>query len=195
MIIERKVIVEQLYSIDNITVREYFSLIDTSQYDIFIDTIKPKSVYNGKSFSASSLTFDEVEVIKNILNSPTLDNIKDMFVELFKLGSFEMSADYEFYNTSIFDLFRAKKYLQDYIIELVDKENKVLAGIPDDKMLMINAAEKLKVVSHLLTKMRLAEQFSKSPNEIGKWKYNTVFPIMLANKLNNDVQRDYQNIK
>lgn len=184
-----------MYSIDNISVKEYFNLQDTSKYDIFIDTINPINLYSGKRFDTNKLTFDEVEVIKKILNDPTLDSVKDMFIELFKLGSYEVSAAAEFYSTSIFDLFRAKKYLQDYIIKLVETENKVLAGIPDDKLLMINAAERLKVVNHLLTKMRLAEQFSTSPNEIGKWRYTTVFPIMLANKLNNDVQRDYQNIK
>jgi hypothetical protein len=184
-----------MYSIENISVLEYFQLEDTTDYDIFIETINAKNIFNGHRFDKSKLTFDEVEILKGILQNPTMDNIKEMFIELFHLGNYDTSADNEFNNTSVFDLFRAKKYIQDYIVKIVDTENKVLAGVPDDKLIMINAGEKLKAVSHLLTKMRLAEQFGKSPNEIGNWKYNTVFSIMLANKLSNDVQREYQNIK
>ena len=184
-----------MYSIDNISVLEYFQLEDTSDYDIFIETINAKNIFNGHRFDKSKLTFDEVEILKGILQNPNLDNIKEMFIELFHLGNYKTSADNEFNNTSVFDLFRAKKYIQDYIVKIVDTENKVLAGVPDDKLIMINAGEKLKAVSHLLTKMRLAEQFSKAPSEIGNLKYNTVFSYMLANKLSNDVQREYQNIK
>jgi len=184
-----------LYSIDNITVKEYFELVDSSEYDIFIDTINPKNSFNRKRCNVSKLSFDEVEVIKSIFNNPTVNNIKELFIELFRLGDAKTSANDEFYNTSIFDLFRAKRYLQDWIVKVIEVENIQLAGIADDKLLMINAAERLKAVSHLLTKMRLGEQFSKSPSEIGKWKYNTVFTMLVANKRSNDVQRDYQQIK
>lgn len=184
-----------MYSIENISIKEYFTLENTSEYDVFIDTIKPKNIFNGKRCNLKALTFDEVEVIKSIFNNPTHENIKYLFIELFKLGSIEQSATDEYLNTSIFDLFRVKNYLQDWILKLVERENKVLAGIPDEKLEMINASERLKAVSHLLTKIRLAEQFSKSPDEIGKWKYNTVFTILTANKLNQDIQREYQQIK
>ena len=184
-----------MYSIDNITVKDYFELQDSSEYDMFIDTINPKNSFNGKRCNVSKLSFDEVEVIKSIFNNPTVNNIKELFIELFRLGDANTSANDEFHNTSVFDLFRAKRFLQDWIVKVIEVENIQLSGIADDKLLMINAAERLKAVSHLLTKMRLGEQFSKSPSEIGKWKYNTVFTMLVANKRSNDVQRDYQQIK
>ena len=184
-----------MYIIENISIKEYYELQDSSDYDIFIETINGKNEFNGRRCSISTLTFDEVEVIKNIFLSANMDNIQMLFIELFKLGSYECSAVNEFLNASIFDLFRAKKHIQDYIIKVIETENTQLAGIPDDKLIMVKAGERLKAVSHLLTKMRLAEQFSTTPIDIGKWNYNTVFTILIANKRSNDVQRDYQNIK
>ncbi len=184
-----------MYSIENISIKEYFELLDSSEYDIFVDTLTPNNVFNGKRFDVTKFTFDDVKIVQGILNNATIDNIKDLYIQLFKLGSYDVNANVEFYNTSIFDLFRTKKYINDYIIKLINTESKVLSGIPDPKMMRVNAGEKLKVVSHLLTKMRLAEQFNTSPDEIGKWKYTTVFPILLANKLNNDVQREYAQLK
>ena len=184
-----------MYKIDNISIQDYFTLEDTSSYDVFIDTLKPKNDFNGKRCHLNNLTFDEVEVLKSIFNKPTPEAIKDLFVELFDLGSYEVSAEQEYLNTSVFDLFRAKNYLQQYILNVVKREGQVLAGIPDEKLEMINAGERLKAVSHLLTKMRLAEQFGKAPNEIGAWKYNTVFTLLTANKINQDIQREYQQIK
>ena len=185
----------QGFSINNITIKEYFELKDSSEYDIFIDTLQPNNVFNGKRCNLSKLTFDEVEVIKKIFLNPTIENIKDLFIELFRLGTIEVSAINEFLNTSIFDLFRSKKYIQEWLTNLIETENKQLAGIPDDKLVMINAAERLKAVSHLLTKIKLAEQFGKSPSEIGNWKYITVFTILIANKINNDIQIDYSRQK
>ena len=184
-----------MYSIDNITIKQYFELQDSSEYDIFIDTIKPKNLLSGNSCNLSSLKFDEVEVIKKTFYNSNGNDVIDILVELYCKGSFEQSKNEEFLNASVFDLFRVKAYLQNWITDVIERENKVLAGIPDDKLIMINAGERLKAVSHLLSKMRLAEQFSKDPEEIGNWKYTKVFNLMLANKRSNDVQIDYQNQK
>jgi len=184
-----------LFSIENISIKEYFELQDSSKYDIFIDTLTPDNIFSGKRFDANRLTLDEVHVITQILKYSNIDKIKGMYIELFKLGSFEISAEKEFYNTSVFDLFRTKKYINDFINNLVDTENKLLKGVPDEKLIRIGAAEKLAPVSFLLTKMRLAEQFCVSPKEVGNWNYNYAFSLMIANKKSNDIQREYAQLK
>ena len=184
-----------MYSIDNITVKEYLQLVDTSDYDIFIDTLEPINSFNGHTTNVHALSFDNVKIVKDIFLSPSIDNIKDMFIDLFKLGSYEVSAENEYYNTSIFDLFKAKKFIQDWIVSVIERENKVLAGIPDEKLIMLNAGERLKAVSHLLTKMKLAEQLNMTPSEIGHTKYMIVFSWMYANKQNNDIQMEYSKLK
>lgn len=186
----------QEYSIENISIKQYFELVDSSEYDIFIDVMQSSNVFNGKRCNLSKLSFDEVEYIKKLLNSrPSINDMMVLFIELFNLGSIDISAQNEFLNASVFDLFRCKKYIQDYIVEIVEREIKVLNGEPDTKLIMINASERMQPFSHVMSKMRLAEQFSVTPKEIGKWKYNEVFGYLVANKVNNDIQRDYQKQK
>lgn len=179
------------YSIKNISISEYFDLEDTSKYDIFLNNLNPSDKFNGKKCDLSKLTFDEVEVIKTMLSKPNFKNIKDVFIFLFKLGSFEQSAENEFLNTSIFDLFKVQSYLNEWIETIIKRENNALSNDPDEKLIMINAGERLSAVSHLLTKIRLAEQFGTNPDVIGSWKYTKVFSILVANKRSSDVQRDY----
>ena len=184
-----------MYNIDNISIKEYFELTDSSKYDIFIDTLTPINIFNGKTFDVNKLTLDEVHVIVKILNSSTIDSLKNMYIELYKLGSYEVSANKEFYSASVFDLFKTKKFINDYINNLIETENKILKGEPDEKLIRIGAAEKLQPVSYLLTKIRLAEQFGVTPDVVGKWKYSDAFSLMIANKKSNDVQRLYAQTK
>jgi hypothetical protein len=184
-----------LYSINNISIKEYFSLKDSTKYDIFIDAIKPKNIFNGKKCNFNSLTFDEIKVMKDIFRNPTFENIQELIIELYRLGSFELSAIDEYMNASIFDLFAVKNYLQEFLINIINRENKVLSGSPDEKMIALNAQKRLEPVNHMLTKIRLAEQFGKAPHEIGSWKYNRVFSILVANKISNDIQLEYQKMK
>lgn len=181
--------------INNITVKEYFNLKDSSEYDLFIDTLEAKPLFNGHKCNLKALSYDMVETIKLMFFTGLEDDLREIFIELFSLGSFEISPEDEFYNASIFDLFRSKKYIQDWLLNLIKIEKLQLSGESDEKMMMINAGERLKNVSHLLNKISLAEQFSTTPNEIGKMKYTTVFTILLANKLNADVTKDYIKLK
>ena len=169
---------------------------DTSMYDMFINVLLPKNEFNSKVCKVHNLTFDQIEVIKKIFNAPTMDDIKDLFQTCYNIsGSMKQSADDEYYNTNIFDLFRAQRFLQEYMNQLIKRESNQLSGTPDDKMLMINAYERLKPYSHHLTKIKLAEQFSTTPTEIGRWKYRDVFSILVANRVNADITKEYQQIK
>ena len=73
---------------------------------------------------------------------------------------------------------------------MIDKENKMLYSEPNDKAIMVGASKRLRPVSHLLTKMKLAERFHCTPSEIGSWKYLDVFTISIADNLQNGVIND-----
>ena len=169
---------------------------DTSLYDVFIDTLKPVNRFKNKVCKTGSLTFDEIEVIKTVLRNPTFQDIKDLFQTCYNLtGSWEQSADDEFYGASVFDLFKAQRFIQEHIKGIMNREKLQLSGEADDKMLMINAAERLRPFSHQLTKMKIAEQFGCKPSEVGRWKHRDVFAILVANKVNGDITKDYHAIK
>ena len=186
-----------MYQIDNITIGEYFSLKDSMAYDIFIDTMKADNHFLGKSCKVSALTFNEVEVMKGIFRAPTFNDIKDLFILVFNIkGNIKESAELQFLNASVFDLFRAKNFLLEFISGIIRKEQTWLSGDEtDEKLLRLNASERLKPFSNILTKIRIAEQFKCTPKEVGHWKYIDVFNIMVANKVKDDLQREYSQIK
>ena len=186
-----------MYQIDNITVGEYFSLKDSTSYDIFIDTLKGDNNFLGKSCKVSALTFNEVEVMKGIFREPNFNDIKDLFILLYSIrGNIKESAELQFLNASIFDLFKAKNFLLGFIEGVIRKEQTWLSGDEsDEKLLRLNASERLKPFSNILTKIRIAEQFKCTPKEVGEWKYIDVFNILVANKVKDDLQREYSQIK
>ena len=60
---------------------------------------------------------------------------------------------------------------------------------------MVNMGKRLAPFNHQLTKMRLGKEYSIDPDTIGKWKYSKVFRILLAEKAQADVMKDYNEIK
>lgn len=185
-----------MMDIKDITVREYFGMLDTSQYDVFIDILKPTNFYCGKKCMNKLLSFDEVKVMAKIFNNPTLENIKDMFITCFNIkGSINVSEDELFFNESVFALFRAKRFLQEFIKNTLERENKVLSQDPDPKLIAINAANRLAPFSHELVKIDLAQKFGVTPDDIGGWKYSKVFRILAATSIRDSVRKDYSELK
>jgi len=182
--------------IEDITIREYFSRQNTDNYDVFLDILKPKNKFKGRVCKVNSLTFDEVEVIKRIFDKPTLEDIKDMFQTCYGLrDTYTTYADDDFYNTSIFDLFRAKRFLQNYITKIIKKENVHLYTGGDEKMMQVNASKRLAPWNHQLVKNILGQKYSCKPKEIGRWTYNEVFAIRASSKVYEDINREYNAIK
>ncbi len=185
-----------MYSIEDITIKEYLSLVDSSQYDIFIDTLDAVNRFASKCAMFSHLTYDQVEVMKQVFDAPNVNDLKDVFCLCYNLrGDMTQSADDQFYSTSVFDLFRAKRYMQEYITSLVEREAKVFSGTPSDASIQVNEAKRLAPFNHSLSKIRLAEQFGVAPQKVGKWNYNYVFALLATNKIYNDIQREKAEIK
>ncbi len=185
-----------MYSIDDITILEYLYLKDSSKYDIFIDTLDAVNSFAGKVCLVKKLTYDEIEVMKQVFTNPNVNDLKDIFCLCYNLrGDMNQSADQQFYSTSVFELFRAKRFLQEFITKLIEREVNTFSGTPDDKSVMVNAAERLRPFNHTLSKIRLAEQFGITPSEVGRWKYSYVFSLQASNKMYSDVQRDKAEIK
>lgn len=188
--------VYSMYRIKDITVLEYFKQGYNPEYDIFFGTLQPENLFCGKRCITKNLTFNEVEVMKRIFYKPSYEDLKDMFLMCFNIrGTMQLSAEQMFLQESVFQFFRAHRFLSDFIQDIDTKERKLLTGKPDEKWLRVNAPNRLQPVNHLLTRIRLAEQFSTTPKEVGSWKYNEVFAILVANNRYAGVMSDYNEIK
>lgn len=179
----------------NITIAEYFALEDKSEYDVFADILRPVNIFGGNRCHPSHFTFDEVEVFRKIYNDPTYEQIKDLFIHCFDLrGDMSVSSEVQFLSESVFVFFRANLFMRKHLIALSDRERKLLLGEEDVKMKMIGGYKILAPVSHLLTKMDLAEKFGTTPDVIGGWKYSKVFTILVAQSRRAYTFKEYQQI-
>lgn len=186
-----------MHSINDISIIEYLQLEDSSSYDIFIDILNPVNRFAGRTFNPNRLTFNEVEIIKSVFSgNAELEDIKELFIHLYKIkGTMRESADEIFFKTSVFDLFKAKAFLSEFILSILERERDWLSSPPDDKMLMLNAGERIKPFNSLLTKMTIAKDFNCTPREVGEWSHLEVFNIQVVNKVFNDLQKEYNEIK
>ena len=183
-------------TIDNISIYEYFTLVDTEKYDIYIDHIKPENKLCGKSCNTASLTFDEVQVARAILSDPNGEDLKDLYIMLFRIkGTINISEDELFFNERVFQLFKAARFIKEYIQEVNKKETEWLGGKKNDVLEMLDAGKRLAPFSHLLKKIDLANMFGTTPSEIGRWEYSKVFGILAATNVRADIQKEYSEIK
>jgi hypothetical protein len=186
------------FSVSDISVSQYFALNEKEaiKYDIYINTLNPSSKFCGKYLDTSKLTYEQVELIRLTFKNPTIDDIKELFLMIWGIrGDIQRSADRMFMDESIFSLFRAKNYIQKFLIKLIEKEKKMLSAPPDVKSEAVNAGERLSPVNFILTKNRLAERFGCMPSDIAKMKYTEIFLTLLADKMYADVSNDYNQIK
>lgn len=186
-----------MHNIENISIKEYLQLKDTSSYDIFIGILNPRNSFAGRTYNVNALTYNEVEIIKSIITKETqLEDIKELLIHLYNIrGNINESPDDIFFKASVFDLFKATAFLEEFVKTAYEREKKLLSSVPDDKMLMINAGERVKPVSSLLTKMTIAKDYGVTPREVGEWSYLEVFNIQVVNKIVDDLQKEYNEIK
>ena len=186
---------EQVFEINNISIIEYLSLEDPSEYDIFLKSIIAENKLCGKICQTNKITFDEVEVLKKTFNAPGPEDLKDIFILLYGIrGDMKRSDSEEFYSESIFQLFRVINYFKKWLKEIDKKEREWLSNESNDVLTMLDAGKRLIPFNHLLTKIDVAERFSKTPDEIGIWTYGRVFTIIVAIKVRSDIQKEFNEI-
>lgn len=183
-------------SIEDISILDYFSLENTDEYDFYIDILKEENKLCGHRFDASKITFNEFKYMISVFNDPNLDNLKELFIHLFRIkGNFSVSSDKLFYNESIFQFFKAKNYVINMMREKLKVEEKLLYSEPDTKMIEIGGYDMMRPFSTMLAKVNIGKQFGVDPEIVGNWKYTKVLNILATNNIVSEVQRIYSNAK
>ena len=118
-----------------------------------------------------------------------LSGIRILFFKV--KGDINKSEDELFFAESVYQLFKAQKFIEKFITDVIEREKKAYESDHDPKLLIINAAKRLQPYSHQNTKNSLAEKFGVDPDEIGRWKYTKIFRILAAESVLNAVKRDY----
>lgn len=180
------------FKIENISVLQYFQLEDTSEYDFYIDYVKPSSNFGRYKSRFKELTFDEMGYIKRAIQKPTVESIKNVFVMVFHIrDTYEQTSQDYFFNQSIFDLFRCQRQIDVEMAQISKREANAYQQRVDPKLIAIDAAKKLQPYQHQLSRMKVAEKYGKSPDEVGGWKYSLVFSILATLSQLDRINSDY----
>ncbi len=171
-----------MYKIKNIKVSSYLKLDYTFKYDMLFDLIPEKNEFNGSVCDFDSLTFDEVSLIKRILQEPDMDGIKMLY---------DICYNQDYTKGLIIDFFQSRKWIDKKIIEIIETESKLLFVSPDPKLIAAGV-EDLSRYGVMNTKIDLGMQFGKSPKEIGEWKYNDVLVIQARNNMMRQIEKKYK---
>lgn len=177
----------------DITIGEYLQIKNPAEYELISDVIKPQNKLCGNTWDTNKMTYNEFHTIISILKNPNLHDVKELFVYLYNIrGNICVSPDEMFYKESIFQFFRAKKFLEEFISSKLEYENKVLYSEPDGRLIEIGAYDMMKPYSLIMTKVDLGEQFGVEPEEVGNWKYSRVLNILIVNNLRRTIQKQYE---
>jgi len=183
-------------TIDNISIEEYLLMEDTSKYDVFLHHMNPENKLCGNRCNVNALTFDEVQVMRAIFNEPKSDDLMELYLMLFQIrGNRNENPLSILMRESVFQLFKATNFIRDYIEGINKKEKEWLSGDENQVLTMLNASKRLAPFNHLLKKIELAKMFGVTPDEIGRWKYLKVFNILAGMGVQNDIQKEFNEIK
>jgi hypothetical protein len=99
-----------------------------------------------------------------------------------------------FLKGTVLEFFTSLKYIQHWIEKINHKEQQALESSSDDKWIQAGG-DRLNIFGELGVMIRLAEQFGCTPQQIGDWRYNDVFTVLLWNNINNEIMKNYHHIK
>ena len=178
-----------MFNLTHIKVRQFFQLKEdeAAKYVELQSIMKSEDIFlNFKAKPLGELTFGQVSQIKRVFMKPTYENLLECFKTVFKV------REDKYLNSDITHYFYALNWIKEQVMVLVEKE-KMLIPDPDPDLEMAGV-KKLNVFGEMATLINLAQKFSTTPMEIEKWNYNVVFTILLYQKLEGEVRRDYMNI-
>lgn len=173
----------------NISVKDYFSLSDTSEYDVFIDTLKPKNLFKKVKANINSLTYDEVKMVIRLLSKNiTYSELGNIYEIVYKVKDIS--------DGKVIDLFRSKHWIIKEFNNIVQREDKIL-NIPSDDAAKWEMAgvKRLTPFADLSNKIKIGKMFGVTPMEVGNWKYNDVFTILAYTTISDDVNKQFNSIK
>lgn len=171
----------------NITLKQYSSLKDTSQYDAVLPHLNPKNSFAGREMSLHTIPYSNVKYCIRLL--PKI-NSWDGVAELFSI-CFEVD-NITFWSARITEYFTARNYIVAAFEKLIANENKLLSGSNTNSHIWEMAgADKLKPYSDTLPLLQLGKLLGQYPYDLGRRPYGEIFSLLAQTKTQNEVEQEY----
>lgn len=181
-----------MFNLEKITVLEYLRLDaeNLNNYNNLQKVMNAKDVFCGKKArSIGDLTFGEVKGLQSSFKQPSFEDVLTAFNLFFGVSK------HQFLRASVIDFFYASNWLTETLIKTVENESKALQSSDADPDMELAGSGRLSIFGELNTMFDLGERYGKDPTEISNWKYNTVFSILVHDKVIGEVRREFQRIK
>lgn len=174
----------------NITLKQYSTLKDTSQYDAILPHLNPKNSFAGKTMNLHAMPYANVKYCIRLL--PKINSWEGV-AELFAI-CFE-TDETTFWNARVTEYFAARNYIVSAFEKLITTENKLLSGINTNAHLWEMAgADKLKLYSDTLPLLQLGKLLGQYPYDLGRRPYGEIFSLLAQTKTQNEVEQEYQKL-
>jgi hypothetical protein len=176
---------------DKLTIKQYSKLLDTFEYDIFLNALKPLNLFCGNKLDYNKITYAEVRKLFHLANTgKTLDDMCDMFCIAFNI---EKGV---FWSGNIDEYFSAKNFIIKYLKDTQEKESKLLNSIDADAGLWEQAGgNSLNVFSDLMPLVQLGEIYGVYPYDLQHKPYNEILTLLVLHSKKNQVQNKFNELK
>jgi hypothetical protein len=175
----------------NITLKQYASLPDTSQYDAILPYLNPQNTFIAKSMNLHAMPYSNVKYCIRLL--PKINSWEGV-AELFSI-CFEVDET-TFWNAGVTEYFAARNYIVSAFEKLIVSENKLLSGINTNAHIWEMAGGgKLKPYSDTLPLLQLGKLLGQYPYDLGRKPYGEIFSLLTQTKAQNEVEQEYRKLQ
>lgn len=181
-----------MFNLNKISVLEYLRLgeADLNNYNNLQKVMNPRDTFIGrKAKGIGELTFSEVKGLQSSFKRPSLEDVLNAYQLFFGVSK------HQFLKAPITEFFYSSNWITETLLKTVENESKALQSNDADPDMELAGSGRLAIFGELNTMFDLGERYSKDPTEIGGWKYNTVFSILVHDKVIGEVRREFQRIK
>ena len=176
---------------NDIALKKYVTLTDTSEYDNVLHFLKPKNIFLGKKMDVQSMMYINVKYCFKLL--PTVNKWEDI-CELFNL-CFGVDNE-DFWNASIVEFYSARNFLIEELKKTAENEIKLLSGNQKDsdkwKRAGVNRLDKF---SDMISLDRLGQRYGMYPPDLGRKPYSEIIYLSAMIKTDNEINTAFSEIK
>ncbi len=174
----------------NITVKEYSQLTDVSAYKM-LEMLAAKNSFLNKQMNINAMPYSNVKYcIKIIYKTDSWEQIRNLFQICYGVN------EKEFWNAGIIEYYQSQKYIIESFIAVVDNENKMFSSNnTDENLWKMAGAERLNPFNDTLPLLNLGKAIGMYPFDLGRKPYGEVLTLLIAIKIQGEVESDYQRLK
>lgn len=175
---------------NNITLKQYAQLKDTSKYDMLLGWEKPANNVGGQSMDVNTMPYANVKYcIRLLTKAGDWSTVQQLFEICFDIDK------ESFWKMSVKEFFSAKKYLTAEFERVIITEAKLMSSMSTDAHLwQMAGADKLKPYNDTLPLIQLGKLFGQYPFELGRKPYSEIFSLLVQIKTQGEVENEYQKL-